>query len=46
MAVAGGLTGWIQDSTAPRWQSAAVILLVPLLLGLGVPLDPNPSVPA
>lgn len=33
-ATAGGLAGWIQDSTAPRWQSWLVILLAPVLLVL------------
>lgn len=38
-AVAGGSAGWLQDSTAPRWQSAAVILLVPVLAGVAALVD-------
>lgn len=38
-AAAGGFAGWVQDSTAPRWQSGGVILLVPVLAGMAALVD-------
>lgn len=45
-AAAGGLAGWIQDSAAPRWQSALVILLAPILVVvIGLWQGPDPRTP-